>query len=69
MYVWQGEVHEDPEIIAVFKTSCDNAARVCDQIKDLHPYDVPAIIRLETTSVGSSADFSAWVEARVLDQN
>ena len=46
LYNWQGERCQEGEILALFKTSIENADSLEEWITENHPYDTPAIIRL-----------------------
>ena len=59
IYIWQGEVQKDDEVVALIKTRAAMAAKVIARIEDLHPYDVPAVFVLPTS--GGSRDFQSWV--------
>ena len=43
VYAWQGEVHEDPEIRLLFKTSAAAYDRLAAFVLEEHPYDTPAL--------------------------
>jgi len=45
-YRWQGEVHEDAEVLLIAKTSSQQFEGLRDRIVELHPYDVPEVIAL-----------------------
>ncbi len=62
IYRWEGEVETSREIIALFKTSGNRCETLCARLIELHPYDVPAIIRLGIEPSGSSEAFLSWVE-------
>lgn len=63
IYVWQGEVKREQEIIALFKTSARTAGAARDKLAELHPYDEPCIIALEVDAAPSAQGFLDWVEA------
>jgi periplasmic divalent cation tolerance protein len=44
VYRWQGGIHEDEEIPALFKTGADAAEALIARISELHSYDVPAAV-------------------------
>ncbi len=62
-YRWEGEVHEDDEVILFVKTTDDAYDRLVERVLDLHPYDVPCVERLDESDV--SDDYAEWVRNEV----
>ncbi len=60
IYLWKGDIHDDPECLALFKTSSDRLQSLIERIRSIHPYDVPEIIALPIDS-GHPGYFS-WIE-------
>ena len=44
VYAWQGEVQRDPEWRLLVKTTAERYADVESAIRDLHTYDLPAVV-------------------------
>ena len=44
IYRWEGEIQEDEEVPALFKTRSDTAEALIARIAELHSYDVPAAV-------------------------
>lgn len=44
VYVWQGQVQENPELLLLIKTHQERYLALQEHIKELHPYQVPEII-------------------------
>lgn len=63
VYRWEGEVHEDPEVLLVMKTTEEGAARVLAELPDLHPYDVPEILALPVDA--GHPPYLEWVAGQV----
>ena len=61
LYMWEGEIQDDAETVAIFKTTSALARQVCDRLKALHTYDVPAIIHLPASDTASLEAYSTWV--------
>lgn len=61
VYVWDGEVQEDPEITLVIKVSEDKVAALRARILELHPYQLPEIIALAVDVDASHPAYVAWV--------
>ena len=57
-YRWDGRHQADDERPVWFKTSPARAAAAMRRLAELHPYEVPEILRLDTTA---SAAYAAWV--------
>jgi periplasmic divalent cation tolerance protein len=56
---WTGKVQECDEVISILKTRKENWEKVRDEIKNLHPYDVPCIMKLD---VEANKEYEDWVE-------
>lgn len=61
VFRWDGEVREEAETIALFKTSLARAGQARDRLADLHPYDEPCILALPAETSLSAAGFVRWV--------
>ena len=61
VYRWQGKVHRDSESLLVIKTSAEALPQLMQRVADLHPYDVPEIVALDTSSV--HPPYAAWITA------
>lgn len=62
VYRWQGAVDSAQEWSMTAKTTAGNAAAVVDEIRRLHPYDVPEI--LVTPVLGGHVPYLEWVAAQ-----
>lgn len=51
VYRWDGDIHEDEEVILLAKTTAERYGPLRDRVLDLHPYDVPCIERFDETTV------------------
>ncbi len=61
IYRWQGERHQDREVVMIIKTRASLADRAMAEARKGHPYTNPALLVLPVE--GGSADFLAWVLA------
>lgn len=61
IYTWQGEVHDDPEALAILKTTAARLDAVRDHILERHPYDCPEVIAVPIT--GGSRAYLEWLAA------
>lgn len=58
MYRWKGKIEGSDETAALLTTKKDNWDKVKNRIKELHSYDVPAIIRIEADA---DDDYLKWI--------
>ncbi len=58
IYRWDGEIHEDEEVILLIKTTASNAEAVRERVAERHPYDVPCIEQFDEATVTDA--FSQW---------
>ena len=63
IFRWQGETQSATETPALFKTTLDKADALIARIKELHSYDIPAIVVWPIERL--SAEFADWVEENV----
>lgn len=56
-YFWEGELEEGSESILLVKTNQDYET-VSARIKELHSYEIPAIIQLEAKNVNK--EYADW---------
>ena len=59
IYEWQGRLEYDEEVGAIFKTTPERAQAAEARIAELHPYEVPAILRLPVERV--NAPYLEWL--------
>jgi periplasmic divalent cation tolerance protein len=64
VYRWEGEVVEDEETLALFKTSPDQRQALVAALEDEHPYDVPCVLPL-ASEAGPQA-YADWVDEETL---
>ncbi len=58
-YMWQGEIQEDDEFAALYKTSKSKLDSALQYIKTHHPYEIPIITHREQSINKSYGD---WME-------
>jgi periplasmic divalent cation tolerance protein len=61
VYRWEGQIHEDDEVLCLVKTRPDLLDALCERVQALHPHDVPEILAFEVAD--GSADYLAWLTA------
>jgi periplasmic divalent cation tolerance protein len=59
IYRWQGKIEQGNETLVLFKTTAARSAAFQEQLKSLHPYDVPEIIFLPLTA--GLPEYLRWV--------
>ena len=59
-YSWHGAVQDEPEWRILFKTTAGSYAAVEAAIRELHPYELPAIHAVHIEHV--FAPYADWVE-------
>ncbi len=59
IYSWDGAVQCDEEWPMLIKTTKARVDEICRQIRDLHPYDVPAVAVVPV--VGGDPEFLGWI--------
>ena len=60
VYRWEDSVHEDPEVMIVFKTTAARLDALRDHVVAAHPYDCPEVIA--TPVVAGHAAYLQWVQ-------
>jgi periplasmic divalent cation tolerance protein len=59
VYQWQGSVETASEWLCVAKTKRESAAALIEEIRKLHPYELPEII--VTPILGGSTPYLNWI--------
>lgn len=62
IYAWEGEIHDDAEVLIVFKTTTARVEALREHIVAAHPYDCPEVLALPVTA--GHAPYLAWVIAQ-----
>ncbi|WP_246982193.1 divalent-cation tolerance protein CutA [Halorientalis marina] len=58
VYRWDGDLHDDEEVILLAKTTDAAYPALRDRVVELHPHDVPCIERFDEDDVLDS--FATW---------
>ena len=58
-YWWQGKIERGEEVVMIIKTRASLAEAVRAAVKELHPYDTPAILVLPIE--GGEAGYLDWM--------
>ncbi|QDT63266.1 divalent-cation tolerance protein CutA [Calycomorphotria hydatis] len=59
VYEWQGEVHEDSELVLLAKTDSNLVEQATARILELHSYDCPCVTAIPIE--GGNPAFLQWV--------
>ena len=59
-YHWQGELQQEQEVQLVIKTSTDQLPKLLEALTRQHSYEVPELVVLEASAVGS---YGAWLRS------
>lgn len=62
LYEWDGQMHSDEEFVVILKTHPKHYKAVERRIIELHPYDTPCVLRLETSD--GHAPFVDWINTQ-----
>ena len=58
VYFWKGKLVREKEIVTLLKTTPQLHKKVESEIKKIHPYEVPCIIRLDAKA---NKEYEKWV--------
>ena len=61
-YMWKGQEQDEEEVVALFKTIPTNFEQLQEYILSNHPYDVPAILKIEASA---NQDYQNWVNGLI----
>jgi periplasmic divalent cation tolerance protein len=59
LYMWEGRLNDDQEILMLIKTRRSIFPRLKDRVVQLHPYQIPEIIALPV--IEGSPSYLQWV--------
>lgn len=60
IYLWEGEIQSDPEVLALIKTTAAGFDALRQRLRALHPYELPEIIAVPLAD--GDADYLAWID-------
>lgn len=63
LYEWEGALCEEPEVVAILKTTRDGFSALESVLTELHPYQIPEIIALPVTA--GSERYLGFVRGKV----
>lgn len=59
IYMWEGELQEDQEVILIAKTDVNHVQEIVDKVKSLHSYECPCILSIPVE--GGNQAFIEWI--------
>jgi len=59
MYWWKEKITKDNEIVMLAKTSDKNYEKIKKEVKKLHSYDIPCILKYD---IDANKEYKEWVE-------
>ncbi|MEB3806348.1 MAG: divalent-cation tolerance protein CutA [Desulfurococcales archaeon] len=63
LYLWKGALESDGEDLLIIKTRIDKLEKLIDEVKEMHPYEVPEIIALPI--IAGNNDYLKWIDEEV----
>jgi len=62
MYKWQGKLQDEKEFVLMAKTIEKNYGKIKEEVKKLHSYDVPCILKIDAEA---NESYDKWVNEEV----
>ena len=59
VYAWKGKIEKQPEYLALFKTIKKNQIVLKNELRKLHPYDIPEIAEINVDSINQP--YLKWI--------
>ena len=50
IYRWEGKIHDENEVLVLFKTRAETVERLKARLLELHPYEVPEVLAVPVES-------------------
>jgi periplasmic divalent cation tolerance protein len=61
-YWWKGNIESEDEYVSILKTIPENWELLKTKIEELHPYDVPCIMKI---NVEANEKYEEWIRSEV----
>ena len=62
MYWWKGKIQEDKEVVVIAKTKDSCYEKVKGEIKKIHSYDVPCILKIKAEA---NEEYGKWINEAI----
>lgn len=59
-FIWKNQNQQEQEVLALFKTKQTNFEQLEQYISTHHPYDVPAILKIDASA---NQDYQNWIDS------
>ena len=59
IYWWKGKVEKENEVVAIVKTTNEKWELLKEEVKKMHPYDVPCIVKIDAEA---NEEYEKWIE-------
>ncbi len=63
VYRWDGKIKNQSEVVAIFKTSITLTEKAIQRLEQLHPYECPCVLHLNSVPVNPA--YENWVLGNV----
>ena len=63
IYLWEGEIQDDTEVVIIAKTTEDRVADLIEMVTSMHSYECPCIVSLPVS--GGYRPFLDWIAKEV----
>ena len=63
MYWWKGKIENESEVVAIVKTKEENWEKVQQEVKKIHPYETPCIMKFD---VEANDDYESWIKSETV---
>ncbi len=67
IYRWRGAIEKTSESTLVIKTRDEKVPALIEEIRKIHPYEVPEVVALPASAGDVNPAYLAWVEAETAD--
>ncbi len=62
IYKWKGKVQEENECVLIVKTHYSRVKKVTRRVKEMHSYEVPAVVSFTITEDEGNQEYLEWLE-------
>lgn len=62
LYPWKGKLADEKEVVFIGKTTEKNYSRIKQEVKKIHSYEVPCVIKIP---IETNEAYAKWLESEV----
>jgi len=59
LYWWKGKIVNDRENVIIAKTNAKNFKKVVDEVKNIHSYEIPCILKIDAIA---NKEYQDWAD-------